>query len=179
MVRRKLQQSTNQVMAGQLTAPDQSVRIVSNILSNLSSIAMSDSTSESSIHAASLLSSQLVPVSEFDLWFLRGDSVEVRLSVVCTFWGRVWCFQLCSQTAMLCIPLSLYGKLGVVPMIDENSGNLNGEYVVARWWDYQLMPHLWVNGLMFPALFSNCYVIWPVVFIRKAYEKVTGVRKYA
>lgn len=94
----KLQQSTNQVMAGQLTAPDQSVRIVSNILSNLSSIAMSDSTSESSIHAASLLSSQLVPVSEFDLWFLRGDSVE----------------------------------LGVVPMIDENSGNLNGEYVVAR-----------------------------------------------
>lgn len=75
-----LLESTNQVMAGQLTAPGQSCRIVSHILSELSSIAIGDSASESSTKAAaSLLSSQLVPVSEFDMWFLRGGSVEVSL----------------------------------------------------------------------------------------------------
>ena len=72
--------ATDQIMAGQLTAPDQSVRIVSNILSGLSSIVMRDSESKSSLHAASLLSSELIPLSEFDLWFLKGDSFKVRSS---------------------------------------------------------------------------------------------------
>jgi len=64
-------QSTNQIMAGELNPPDQSCRIVSHILTDLSSI------SESSENAANLLCSQLVPLSEFDLYFLRGGSLEL------------------------------------------------------------------------------------------------------
>ena len=65
--------ASNSIMAGQLQAPDQSCRTVSNILSRLSS--------SPSIEAAKLLEFHLSSTTDLDASFLSGGTAEVRFSL--------------------------------------------------------------------------------------------------
>ena len=67
--------SSTRIMAGQLSAPDQSCRTVSHILSELSK---KEHNTDSHFETRKLLESQLVTESNLDTWFLRGGPTEVR-----------------------------------------------------------------------------------------------------
>ena len=62
-------------MAGQLSAPDQSCRIVSHVLSEMSVTASEESVISDTVTNA--ISSLLGQSSEFDSWFLRGGCLEL------------------------------------------------------------------------------------------------------
>jgi len=62
------------VLAGQLSAPEQSRRTVSHVLSETSNLPASSSMSTK---FDSMLSAQLASLSELDRWFLQGGSIEL------------------------------------------------------------------------------------------------------
>ena len=62
-----------QVTAGELSAPDQSCRVVSQVLSDMSSLLCISPSSQIS----DMIASQMETKSELDCWFLCGGSVEL------------------------------------------------------------------------------------------------------
>lgn len=62
------------VLAAQMAAPDQSLRMVSHFLSEMTSLSISPSAQT---QFAPLFSSKFGSSSELDTWFLRGDAAEV------------------------------------------------------------------------------------------------------
>jgi hypothetical protein len=71
----KLVHVPNKLMAGQLSAPDQSCRIVSHVLSELSATASEQSAISDNMTDA--ICSLFAHSSEFDSWFLRGGCLEL------------------------------------------------------------------------------------------------------
>ncbi len=67
--------SSTRIMAGQLSAPDQSCRTVSHILSELSK---EEHNKDAHFATRKLLESEFETESNLDTWFLRGGPTEVR-----------------------------------------------------------------------------------------------------
>ena len=72
---KKLAHAPNKIMAGQLSAPDQSCRTISHVLSEISVTASEQSTISNPVTDA--FYSLFTHSSEFDSWFLRGGCLEL------------------------------------------------------------------------------------------------------
>ena len=70
--------SAGTVLAAEMTAPDQSLRMVSHILSEMTA---SSSPLSSQRKFDALFSSKIRSSSELDSWFLKGDAAEVNLVI--------------------------------------------------------------------------------------------------